>query len=71
MNSGVIIAIMAGLFLGLGYLGVPVAFAIIAGVLVAMALTISASPRSSGSCFTGSTRRRCSRCRSSSSSASS
>src|ERR687884_1645195 len=39
MNNGVIILIMAGLFLGLGYLGVPVAFSIMAGVLVATALT--------------------------------
>src|ERR687886_730101 len=39
MSNGQIILIMAALFLGLGYLGVPVAFAIIAGVLVATALT--------------------------------
>src|SRR5436309_4522514 len=39
MTSGVIILIMAALFLGLGYLGVPVAFSIMAGVLVATALT--------------------------------
>jgi C4-dicarboxylate transporter, DctM subunit len=39
MTSGVIILIMAVLFLGLGYLGVPVAFSIMAGVLVATALT--------------------------------
>jgi tripartite ATP-independent transporter DctM subunit len=39
MNNGWIILIMASLFLGLGYLGVPVAFAIIAGVLVATAFT--------------------------------
>lgn len=39
MNNGVIILIMASLFLGLGYLGVPVFFAITAGVLVATALT--------------------------------
>jgi hypothetical protein len=30
---------MAGIFLGLGYMGVPVAFAIMAGVLVATAFT--------------------------------
>ena len=39
MNSGVIIGLMAACFLGLGYLGVPVAFSIIAGVLLAAALT--------------------------------
>ena len=39
MNNGLIILTMAALFLGLGYLGVPVAFAIMAGVLVATALT--------------------------------
>jgi C4-dicarboxylate transporter, DctM subunit len=39
MTSGVLILIMAVLFLGFGYLGVPVAFAIMAGVLVATALT--------------------------------
>jgi C4-dicarboxylate transporter DctM subunit len=39
MTSGVLILIMAALFLGLGYLGVPVAFSIMAGVLVATAFT--------------------------------
>ena len=39
MNNGAIILIMAVLFVGLGYLGVPVAFSIMAGVLVATALT--------------------------------
>jgi tripartite ATP-independent transporter DctM subunit len=39
VTSGIIILIMAALFLGLGYLGVPVAFSIMAGVLVATALT--------------------------------
>src|SRR5688572_8552812 len=39
MSNGGIIFTMAALFLGLGYLGVPVAFSIIAGVLVATALT--------------------------------
>jgi C4-dicarboxylate transporter, DctM subunit len=39
MSNGWIIFTMATLFLGLGYLGVPVAFSIIAGVLVATALT--------------------------------
>jgi tripartite ATP-independent transporter DctM subunit len=39
VSNGAIIVLMSGLFLGLGYLGVPVAFALIAGVLVATALT--------------------------------
>ena len=39
MNNGIILGIMTALFLGLGYMGVPVAFAIIGGVLVACALT--------------------------------
>jgi len=39
VNNGAIILIMAVLFVGLGYLGVPVAFSIMAGVLVATALT--------------------------------
>ena len=39
MSNGWLIIIMAGLFLGLGYLGVPVMFAIMAGVLVATAMT--------------------------------
>jgi C4-dicarboxylate transporter DctM subunit len=38
-SNGVLIFLMAGLFLGLGYLGVPVAFALIAGVLVVTAFT--------------------------------
>jgi C4-dicarboxylate transporter DctM subunit len=39
MSNGWIIVIMALLFLGLGYMGVPVMFAIMAGVLVACAMT--------------------------------
>ncbi|HTK93456.1 MAG TPA: TRAP transporter large permease [Verrucomicrobiae bacterium] len=39
MRSGTLIVLMAGIFLGLGYMGVPVAFAIMAGVLVATAFT--------------------------------
>jgi len=39
MSSGLIILTMAGLFLGLGYLGVPVAFAIMAGVFFATCFT--------------------------------
>src|SRR2546427_8735091 len=39
MSSGLLLVLMGGLFLLLGYMGVPVAFAIIAGVLAATALT--------------------------------
>src|SRR6058998_3469032 len=39
MSSGMLPILMGGLFLLLGYMGVPVAFAIIAGVLVATAFT--------------------------------
>jgi tripartite ATP-independent transporter DctM subunit len=39
MSEGAILVVMAALFLGLGYMGVPVAFSIMAGVLAATALT--------------------------------
>ena len=39
MSNGGILFLMAFLFLGLGYMGVPVAFALMAGVIVATALT--------------------------------
>ena len=39
MNSGSLIVLMGSLFLVLGYMGVPVAFAIMAGVLTATAFT--------------------------------
>ena len=39
MSNGNIIFLMAFLFLGLGYMGVPVAFSLMAGVLMATALT--------------------------------
>src|SRR5215467_6412374 len=39
MSTGATLVVMGGLFLGLGYMGVPVAFAIMAGVLVATAFT--------------------------------
>src|SRR3954467_764111 len=39
MSNGALILTMGGLFLGLGYLGVPAAFSIMAGVLVVTALT--------------------------------
>jgi C4-dicarboxylate transporter, DctM subunit len=39
MSNGHILFLMAFLFLGLGYMGVPVAFALMAGVIVATAFT--------------------------------
>ena len=39
LPNHVVLGIMTALFLGLGYLGVPVAFALMAGVLVGTALT--------------------------------
>ena len=39
MGNGTILLIMTALFLGFGYMGVPVAFALMAGVLVACSLT--------------------------------
>lgn len=53
MNNGLIILTMAGLFLGLGYLGVPVAFAIIAGVMVGVAFTPVSFPSIIGQLFHG------------------
>ena len=45
MTNGMLIFVMAFLFLFLGYLGVPVAFALIAGVLVVTAFTPVGLPR--------------------------
>jgi C4-dicarboxylate transporter, DctM subunit len=39
MSSAVLLVLMGGVFLGLGYMGVPVVFAIMAGVLLATAFT--------------------------------
>src|SRR5262249_60337792 len=39
MSSGALLVLMGGVFLGLGYMGVPVVFAIMAGVLLATAFT--------------------------------
>ena len=39
MSNGFVLCLMAGLFLLFGYMGVPVAFALIAGVLVATGFT--------------------------------
>ena len=53
MSSGAIIALMSVLFLVLGYLGVPVAFALIAGVLVATFFTPVSFPSMIGQLFHG------------------
>src|SRR5947209_14794126 len=53
MSSGWILVLMAALFLGLGYIGVPVAFALTAGVLVATLLTPISLPSIIGQLFNG------------------
>src|SRR5438045_5265457 len=53
MSHGWILVLMGGLFLGLGYLGVPVAFSITAGVLVATMLTPISLPSIIGQLFNG------------------
>ncbi|HTP60536.1 MAG TPA: TRAP transporter large permease [Burkholderiales bacterium] len=53
MTNGALIFLMAFLFLFLGYLGVPVAFALIAGVLVAAAFTPVGLPSIMGQLFNG------------------
>ena len=53
MSSTAILILMGGLFLGLGYMGVPVAFAIMAGVLVATAFTPISFPSMIGQMFHG------------------
>ncbi len=53
MSQGAILLLMGGLFLGLGYLGVPVAFSITAGVLVATMLTPISLPSIIGQLFNG------------------
>ena len=53
MSHGWILVLMGGLFLGLGYLGVPVAFSITAGVLVATMLTPISLPSMIGQLFNG------------------
>ena len=39
MSNGYVLFLMAFLFLGLGYMGVPVAFALMAGVIIATSFT--------------------------------
>jgi tripartite ATP-independent transporter DctM subunit len=53
LPPGWILTIMAGLFLGLGYLGVPVPFALMAGVFVATALTPVSMQSIVGQLFNG------------------
>jgi C4-dicarboxylate transporter, DctM subunit len=53
VSNGWILILMAGLFLGLGYLGVPVAFSLTAGVLVATMLTPISLPSIIGQLFNG------------------
>jgi C4-dicarboxylate transporter, DctM subunit len=53
LGSGWVLLIMAGLFLGLGYLGVPVPFAIMAGVFTATMLTPVSMQSMVGQLFNG------------------
>src|SRR5579883_2790302 len=53
MSNGWLLLLMAGLFLGLGYLGVPVAFSLIAGVLAATLLTPISLPSMIAQLFNG------------------
>jgi tripartite ATP-independent transporter DctM subunit len=53
MSNGLLIGLMCLLFLGLGYAGVPVAFALMAGVLVATAFTPISFPSMIGQLFHG------------------
>ena len=53
MSNGWILIIMGALFLGLGYIGVPVAFALTAGVLVATLMTPISLPSIIGQLFNG------------------
>ena len=53
LDSGWVLLIMAALFLGLGYLGVPVPFAIMAGVFTATMLTPISMQSMVGQLFNG------------------
>jgi C4-dicarboxylate transporter DctM subunit len=53
MSNGAILLLMGFLFLAFGYLGVPVAFSLIAGVLVATALTPISFPSMMAQLFNG------------------
>jgi len=54
--NGLIVSAMAILFLIFGYLGVPVAFALIAGVVIGTLFTPVSLPSISPSCSTASMR---------------
>ncbi|HKF73932.1 MAG TPA: TRAP transporter large permease, partial [Stellaceae bacterium] len=53
MSNGAILLLMGFLFLAFGYLGVPVAFSLIAGVLIATALTPISFPSMIAQLFNG------------------
>src|SRR6266498_2673700 len=53
VSNGLILLVMSVLFLVLGYLGVPVAFALMAGVLAATAFTPVSFPSLIGQMFHG------------------
>jgi C4-dicarboxylate transporter, DctM subunit len=53
MSNGALICLMSGLFLALGYLGVPVAFALMTGVLVGTLFTPVSFPSMIGQLFHG------------------
>src|SRR4051812_24052762 len=53
MSNGAILILMGVLFLGLGYIGVPVAFSLTAGVLVATLMTPISLPSIIGQLFNG------------------
>jgi tripartite ATP-independent transporter DctM subunit len=53
LASGWVLLIMAGIFLGLGYIGVPVPFALMAGVFIATMLTPISMPSMVGQLFNG------------------
>src|SRR6266852_6559733 len=53
MGNGWILLMMGALFLGLGYIGVPVAFSLTAGVIVATMLTPISLPSIMGQLFNG------------------
>src|SRR5436305_5665857 len=53
MSNGWILVFMGALFLGLGYIGVPVAFSLTAGVLVATLMTPISLPSMMGQLFNG------------------
>src|SRR5256712_9338576 len=53
MSSGLLLVLMAGLFLGFGYMGVPVAYSLIAGTLIATSFTQISFPSIIGQLFHG------------------